>query len=205
MKNRKYILIIVILITLIISGIIIFFYLKNPDIQKNSKDRNVTHNIEKYSYTLTDTDTNYYKELYDKLENALDAEKIDDELYASLISQIFVTDFYTLSNKISSSDIGGLEFFIEKYRDNFALKAKDTIYKSVRNNLYENREQELPMVTKASIENISKTSYSYGDIVDPNAYSVKLNITYNIDLSYPTTVKLVLVHNEEKIEVVKVD
>lgn len=205
MKNKKNILIIVIIITLIICGVILLLHFRKPAGSSSSKDINVTHNIEKYGYTLTDNDTNYYQELYHKLRNALDAETIDDELYASLISQIFVTDFYTLSNKISNNDIGGLEFFVENYRDNFALKAKNTIYKSIESNLYGDREQELPTVTKVSIESITKTTYEYGDIVDKDAYNVKLNITYQEDLSYPTSVKLILVHNDDKIEVVKVN
>ena len=207
MKNKKrmIILIIVIVVTLAIAGIILYKYESSKEKPIETPGVKVTSNIDKYGYTLTDNDTDYYKELFDKLKVALEADPIDEELYASLISQLFVTDFYNLSNKLSSSDVGGLEFVLESYRDNFALKAKDTFYKSLKTNLYGDRDQALPTITKVSVDSIITTSYKYDDITDNKAFSVKCTVEYQEDLGYPTTIKLVLVHNNEKIEIAKVN
>ena len=205
LNTRKLIILIVIVISLIASGIIIMSYLNREEKENKAQTTKITSSIEGYDYSLTSLDTKYYKELFEKLKKTLEADQRDEELYASLISQLFITDFYTLSNKIGSSDIGGVEFFIEEARDNFASKAKDTMYKSVTSNLYGEREQELPEVTKVSIDSITKTSFTYNGKTDEEAYNVKTTITYDKDLGYPTTVKLILVHNGKLVEVAKVN
>ena len=203
-KKRLIILIVVIVITLIICGIIIHSYLKEDNSSPAVPEVVVTNNIDKYGYVLTDKDTDYYKELFGKLKNALNAEKMDEELYASLVGQLFVSDFYTLDNKLSSSDVGGLQFILSDYKDNFALKAKDTMYKTVKSNLYNDRKQDLPIVSKASVDSVTKTTYKYGDVTDSNAYSVSVTVTYETDMGYPKSVKVVLVHNNDKLEIAKV-
>ena len=206
MKNKRIlIVIIVILITLIVAGIILYIHKKGNDSSESAKEIVVTNNIEKYGYVLTDNDTDYYKELFEKLKNTLNEETVDEEKYVNLVSQLFVTDFYTLSNKLNSSDIGGLQYILASSRDNFALKAKDTMYKTVKSNVYGNREQILPKVTKVSVDSFTNTTYKYGDTTDDKAYSVKCSVTYSEDLGYPSTVKLILVHIDEKIEVAKVN
>ena len=203
-KKRLIILIVVIVITLIICGIIIHSYLKEDNSSPAVPEVVVTNNIDKYGYVLTDKDTDYYKELFGKLKNALNAEKMDEELYASLVGQLFVSDFYTLDNKLSSSDVGGLQFILSDYKDNFALKAKDTMYKTVKSNLYNDRKQDLPIVSKASVDSVTKTTYKYGDVTDSNAYSVSVTVTYETDMGYPKSVKVILVHNNDKLEIAKV-
>ncbi|MBR1377003.1 MAG: hypothetical protein IJ565_04235 [Bacilli bacterium] len=205
LNNKFKILILVIIITLIICGIILFTFLHGKDDEKPTTTITITNTIDNYGYSLTNNATDYYKELFEKLKKTLDNENVNDELYASLVSQLFITDFYTLNNKIGNSDVGGLEFFLESSRDNFALKAKNTIYKSVKSNLYGDREQNLPEVTKVSVDSITKTSYSYNGITDSEAYNVKTSVTYDVDLGYPTEVRLTLVHNGSKIEIAKVN
>lgn len=202
---KKKIVLIVVLITLIIAGIIVCIYLKASEDSKKPKEVVVTNKIENYGYELLDTDTEYYKELFNKLKNVLEEDTVDDELYASLVSQLFITDFYTLNNKVSSSDIGGSIFVLESVRDNFKLKAKDTLYKTVKSNLYGDRDQELPIVSKVSIDNISVVKYDAVGITDTKAYSIKCSVTYDTDMGYPTVVKLTLVHNNNKIEIAKIN
>ncbi len=201
MKKGRIVLI-VIFATLIISGIILLVSDRPNKNSKKTKQANVTTKIDKYGYELFDTDSAYYKELFNKLKNVLESDTVDEELYASLVSQLFVTDFYTLSNKFSSSDIGGIEFILKDYQDNFALKARDTIYKVVESNLYDDRNQKLPTVTKVSIDDISRVKYS---TLDNSAYNIKCSVTYEEDLDYPKVVKLILIHNDDFIEIAKIN
>lgn len=205
LSSRKISILIVVVISLIISGIIIHSYLNREEKENKAQTTKVTSSIEGYDYSLTSMDTKYYKELFEKLKKTLESDPRDEELYASLISQLFATDFYTLSNKIGSSDIGGLDFVLESARANFAMKAKDTMYKSVTSNLYGERDQELPEVTKVSIDSITKTSFTYNGTTDAEAYNVKISITYDKDLGYPTSAKLILVHNGKLVEVAKIN
>ena len=203
MKKKYLILTIVILLTLLVAGLIAFIHTHQDEEDNKIRETNVTEAIDKYGYSLTDRDTEYFKELFEKLKNTLNQDKVDEELYATLVSQLFTTDFYTLSNKLGSSDIGGLQFVVESYRDNFALKAKDTMYKSVKNNLYGDRDQQLPTVIKASVDDVSTTTYTL-DSKKYSGYNVKVSISYETDLSYPTKANLTLIKNDKKLEIVKV-
>ncbi len=202
---KKRIVLIVIFITLIICGVIVALYLKSESNEKKPNVSNVTNKIENYEYVLYDNATPYYKELFGKLKNVLESDNVDDELYASLVSQLFISNFYSLSNKINSSDVGGYTFIVSESRANFVLKAKDKIYKTVKSNLYGERDQELPIVTKVSIDSITKTKYNDGTYEDESAYNVKASVIYDKNLGYPTTVKLTLIHNNNVIEIAKVD
>ncbi len=202
---KKRIVLIVIFITLIICGVIVALYLKSESNEKKPNVSNVTNKIENYEYVLYDNATPYYKELFGKLKNVLESDNVDDELYASLVSQLFISDFYSLRNKINSSDVGGYTFIVSESRANFVLKAKDKIYKTVKSNLYGERDQELPIVTKVSIDSITKTKYNDGTYKDESAYNVKASVIYDKNLGYPTTVKLTLIHNNNVIEIAKVD
>ncbi len=201
MKKGR-ILLIVVFATLIVAGVILLVSGKTKDDSKKTKQSSVTTKIDGYAYELMDTDTTYYKELFTKLKNVLESENVDEELYASLVSQLFVTDFYTLSNKFSSSDVGGVEFIASEYKDNFSEKARDTIYKAVKSNLYDERNQLLPTVTKVSIDDISIVKYGS---IDSNAYNIKCTVSYSEDLDYPKVVKLILIHNDKLIEIAKIN
>ena len=39
---------------------------------------------------------------------------LKEEEYAKVISQLFVTDLFTLDNKLTSNDIGGLQFIYKE-------------------------------------------------------------------------------------------
>ena len=80
MKNKKrfIILMVVIVLTLIICGIIIYDYMKEDPNKPNTPEVQITNNISKYGYVLKDSDTDYYKELFDKLKVALDKEEVDE-------------------------------------------------------------------------------------------------------------------------------
>ena len=106
-------------------------------------------------YTLRRNATDYQLELFDLLVNAHEqfyADKSDEnlEIYASAIVQNFVADFFTLSNKSSRSDVGGLQFFSEDTVDNFRSFAIDEFY------LYLN--QYIEMFGSESLPTISSTT-----------------------------------------------
>jgi len=106
-------------------------------------------------YTLRRNATDYQLELFDMLVNAHEqfyADKSDEnlEIYASAIVQNFVADFFTLSNKSSRSDVGGLQFFSEDTVDNFRSFAIDEFY------LYLN--QYIEMFGSESLPTISSTT-----------------------------------------------
>ena len=84
--------------------------------------------MEDYDYYLEDNATEYYKELYNNLKDILKEEEINDEEYAKIVSKLFITDLFTLNNKVTSSDIGGLQFIHNDFKEDFINIAKTTIY-----------------------------------------------------------------------------
>lgn len=175
---------------------------KNGD----TKEIKVVDKMDDYGYYLTDTDTDYYKKLYNELKDTLNSDNLDEDKYASLISQLFVTDFYDLNSKLSKADIGGIQFIKSEYKDIFTKTASDIngIYYYVKSDLYNERKQELPSVEKTEVVSVKNEAYKYGKINDDNSYIVVINITYKKDLGYQKTATIKLVHNDKLLEIVEI-
>lgn len=190
-------------IILVVLFILLFFCLKDIyNSLKSNETVKTLDSIENYNYTLNEQDSDYFENLFKELKNTLENEELDEEKYASLVSQLFITDFYSLEYALSKSDIGGLQFVYDEYRDTFSLKAKETVYAYVESNIYGKREQELPNVTNVEIANIEQKEYSGKKEKDEEAYYVDLEITYEKDLDYPTSCSLILIHHDNKLEIV---
>ena len=169
----------------------------------NVKKVQTIDNIDSFGYTLNDNATKYYKTLFGELKKILSTNPIDEKEYAQKVSQLFVADLFTLDNKLTSSDIGGLEYVYSDFRDDFISIAQSSMYGSVKSNIYGDRKQELPEVTEVSITDVKNNSFKIKDKTIDNAYYITVEIKYKKDLSYPTKYNLVLVKNDKKIEVVK--
>lgn len=163
----------------------------------------VVDEIKDYGYILNDNETKYYQKLFKELKKELDKPDIDEEEYAKLLSQLFVADFFNLDNKENKNDIGGTQFIYTSFQQDFEKLAKDGIYKTVENNMYSNRNQELPIVTDTEVTNVETTSYDYLDSNDSNAYIITVAITYKKDLEYQDECTLTIVHSNNKLEIVK--
>jgi len=150
-------------------------------------------------YTLNSNHTEYYGELFSNLED-FQGENYDPLEYASLIGKLFITDFYTLDNKITRNDVGGVQFVYSDYKDTFILKAKDTVYLGLESDLYGDRDQDLPVVKKAQV--IASEPTEFNDFKE--AYEISLSLSYEKDYGYPEEVTLTIVLNEEKYQVAKV-
>ena len=131
-------------------------------------------------------------------------DEVNDEEYAKIVSKLFVVDFYSLSDKVTSTDVGGLDFIYEKIKENFVLKATDTIYKNIQSNVYGDRKQELPKITGVEVKTITPKAVTIGDLTDQNGYTITVSITYAKDMGYPKEVTLTLVHVLKKLYIVEV-
>lgn len=160
--------------------------------------------LENYDYYLHGNATDYEKTLAEELKKILSSEEVNEEEYAKILTKMFISDLFTLSNKNSSSDITSSQYVYDKYKETFELKIKDTIYASIEVDLDGTRTQKLPTVTNVEITKVKNDKFTYKDkILDNNAYYVTANIEYEKDLDYPTTYKLVLVKNDDLLQVVK--
>lgn len=203
MKKRvKKILIAILLITVVVLGYLSY---KQFFGEKEVKEVKVVNEIKKYGYKLKDNKPAAYKKMFEELKEILEADKVDEEAYAKKISEMFVYDFYSLKDKVSKTDIGGVDFVHPDALENFLTNAQDTYYKYVENNIYGNRKQSLPVVTNISIDNVKQEAFEYGDKSDDKAYFVDVSWSYSDSQFSDNQSKatLIFVHDDIKLYLVE--
>lgn len=202
--NFKTILIVILVILVICLG----FCVKDiiSVLNSGTKQVEILSNIEGYGYTLNENDSEYFKEKFMLLKDELKKDKIDEENYASLISELFVIDFFSLDSSINKNDVGGIQFVYKDYQEDFVKYAKEGIYKYVENNIYKDRKQDLPLVKNTEIKSINEQSITFkNDVKDDKVYVVKVTIEYEKDLEYPKEVELTIIHSNDKLEIAKMN
>ena len=171
--------------------------------EEEKTDVNVTSvisNINDYGYTLDDRDSDYMKEVFQELEDILNATEVDYQAYAEALAKLFVIDFYTLNNKINKYDVGSLEYILSSSVDTFRQKAQDTIYRDILDNTYRDRIQDLPEITNVTILNTEETTYTLNE-EEVNASKEEMNYEYKEEVVYDTEGTIYFVRNGNKLEV----
>lgn len=200
-KNLDRIFLVLVLISLMALLVIyVFDTLK----KKNEVEVAKLDEISGYGYHMHENDTDLFKEKFNELKIALESENINEDNYAKLVASLFAIDFYTLDNKVTNMDIGGVEYLYSGIKDNFILKASDTIYKYVKSNIYGDRVQELPIVNSVNVISIENIIFSSDKISDNKAYEIVVGIGYVTDMDYPEEVTLTIVHDNDKLVIVEV-
>ena len=201
-KKVKVILVIAILLITTGLGFLAYESVK----PKAVKTATVENEIEEYGYTLKSTRNDRYKEEFQELKDILSKKNVDEEAYVEQISKMFIMDFFTLNDKLANTDVGGIDFIHTNAKTNFLEKAEDTVYKYVENDIYGNREQQLPEVTEVTVEKVENIEYTIGtDFTDDNAYQVEVSLKYKEDMDYPTKATLIFVHEDNKLSLVEVE
>ena len=201
MKLKKGIKKIFVIVLIIILIILLILFIKNNFSNTEPQEIKIINKIEKYDYKLKENKSKKYKKLFKELKQILNKEEINEEEYVKKITEMFIVDFYSLNDKRSQSDVGGVDFVLKDARENFLLVAEDTYYKYLESNIYDNRNQSLPEVDEVKIDNVTINPYSYGEKVDDKAYLVKVswNYTENEFSSYQKNATLVFVHEDNKL------
>ena len=202
-KRPKVIIILVVcIVTLLLLGFIIFNTLDN---HKTVKEVKIENSIDEYGYNLKENKSKEYKAMFKELETILKEKEVDEEAYVKKIAEMFIYDFYSLSDKTAKTDVGGLEFVHSYALENFIQNAEDTYYKYLESNIYDNRKQALPVVGTITVDDVQNTQFAYGEEVDENAYTVKVSWDYTDDgfSDYQNSATLVFVHEGIKLSLVE--
>ena len=204
MKLKKKVKVILIIAIILISTGLGFLAYESVK-PKAVKTATVENEIEEYGYTLKSTRNDRYKEAFQELKDILSKKDVDEEAYVEQISKMFIMDFYTLNDKLANTDVGGIDFVHTNAKTNFLEKAEDTVYKYVENDIYGNRDQQLPEVTEVTVEKVENIEYTIGtDFTDDNAYQVEVSLKYKEDMDYPTKATLIFVHEDNKLSLVEI-
>jgi len=203
-KKGKSSFIIIVLLFLLSLCVLGAYYLYHEFFNTDSNQVKVVSKIDDYGYYLNNNTTKLYQKYYKQLENELADSKIDEEKYVTLLSQLFTIDFYTLSNKLTNQDIGGIQFFSSTLQERFKTEALNSIYKYVRNNTGKNRNQALPEVVKSTVLDVEEKEYKKKEFQDPNGFQTTVELEYKEDLGYPKTLNLFFIHEENKLVLVEI-
>lgn len=202
MKQRRLNIKRIIIVIGIILAILLSFFLIKGLMKPQNKDGNEPKIIgEINDYELRESASSYFKNVFNELKEELKKDEINEENYAKIITKLFISDCYTLDNKLNHNDIGGIQFVYEPFRNDFVLIASNSMYKHIENNIYGTRKQELPIVNNVNIVSIKQDKFEYSGKNDNEAYFVDVEIQYVKDLGYAKNATLVLIHNNNKLEV----
>ncbi len=199
-KLKKKVIVLIVLVAILVAGIGGFMLYKSF-FSSNNHSSKVVDEIPGYGYTLEADQPKIYKDLFKELVEVLKKDPVNEDEYAKLISRMAAIDFYNLENKVSKNDVGGVQFIREKNVDNFILEASETVYNYLEQNIYEDRNQELPVVKASSVIDLKQEPYKYKNISDDKAYVVTVGLEYKKDLGYPKKVVLKLLHTDKKLEI----
>ena len=203
-KSKKILIILSIILVVVCLGLGAYFiFFKKPlNEESNIPEVKIMNKIEGFEYTLDERDTEIFKEKFEKLKALLETENFSEEEYVSLVSELFIIDLYTIDNKISKYDIGGLEYVYEPARDSFKSIVMDSIYKTVINNIGNKREQSLPIVTNTTVNSVTPSTYLMPDESEVSSYTVSISWEYETALGYDNGGTLELIKNNNRVDVV---
>lgn len=200
-KVKRFLIILVIVIVAAVGGFV--FYEMTNTSKVTTKKATVLNEIKEYGYTLKSNKSKAYKKEFANLATILNSDSVDEEAYLKSITKLFILDFYTLSDKVANTDVGGVDFIHTDAKTNFLEKAEDTIYKYVENNMYGGRHQSLPTVKNVTIDNIQNVSFTLNKEVDSKAYQVTVSWTYTEENDYQNKATLTFAHEGKKLSLVE--
>lgn len=120
---------------------------------------------------------------YNKLSDAI--EKVNSEEEAKMVAVNFVFDFFTLSNKASAEDLGGLQFIPSDNIKRFMEFGKSYYYSNYSAIVNDYGKKSLPEVATYKVASMEPTIFNYNQS-ECNGYTIKLSITY-ADTDIPTS------------------
>ncbi len=201
-----------ILLCLIIVAILLGGYIVwNNFIKPKSNKAKVVDSIKNkdVDYVVNDSDTKIFKQNFNELKKVLNAKDVDNEKYAEVITKLFVIDFFTLSNKTSKNDVGGVQFVYENYKTDFVEGARNSIYKQVHSNVTDDKSNSsLPTVSKVTIDDIDEISPSsmfenLGFTEDQVGYMINISWEYKNKDDFQSNATIIVVPDGKKLSVAR--
>ena len=196
-KYKRLLFIIALAIIVILVGILILHFYHS--LNKNQTIK-VIEKVENFEYVLEDRDTVIYKNIYQELKHNLESKNIDQTKYAEQVAQLFIIDLFTLDNKLSSYDVGGVEFVYPDAVANYKVNVEDTLYKNMENNADGKRKQDLPVVSKITVVSNEQGEFNLKDET-VSCYVITLTWEYEKNLGYDQKAEVKVIRQDEKMYV----
>ena len=194
-----FIIILVLLLAILSTYIYSRFHVKKSKTEGFSV---VVDKISKYDYTLDERDSKLMRSKFKELKKVLKSKDVDYEKYAGLLSQMYILDLYDINNKVNKYDVPCLEYIFEDEHDKFKKMIKNEFYSKLIDNSNNDRKQELPTITKISLDSIKETKFTINEI-DYDGYQATLSWDYDKDLGFDKKAEVIVVKSNDKMYVAK--
>lgn len=188
--KTKAIIILLIIVLVGVGAFVLIKSLKKKEPERIRKEVVILDSMNDYGYSLSDSDSAYYKTEYENLKKIVNEDNFDVKEYATQVSKMFIIDLYTLSTKMNKYDIGGGDYFHKDQRNMFEQKVIDTLYSTLQDNTYGDRKQELPQVKDISVSSVEGITYKV--VNKQECYLVKLTWEYEKNLGYDDEASVVV-------------
>lgn len=185
-KNRYRNLLLVLLPFILLIGFFGFTAFKSA---KNLGGANggttFSNSIDSMDYHLRANATDYQKDLFKELNEAVKAQ--DKEKIAEAVVKNYVADFYTWTNKGGSYDVGGMYYVYSPSKSNIVAEVRDKFYKYVSSYIEEYGSENLLEVENINITGgKSNTNYEFnGKVYD--SYFFTCEWTYKDNDKFDTS------------------
>ena len=207
MNNLGKFLICIIFVLLLVGG----YFAYNKFFKKGEVTApKVVDEIKDFNYVVNENDTKLFKTTFNELKKVLSKKEVDNKEYAETISKLFIIDFFTLDNKTSKNDVGGVQFVYSSYKSDFIDYARDGIYKQVTNHIDNKDSQNLPLVTSVKVtksDTVVPSSVfenaAFANETEANAYEVNVEWTYKNGDGFQDKAVLTVVKDGDKLSIAK--
>ncbi|MDF9825650.1 hypothetical protein M2475_002069 [Breznakia sp. PF5-3] len=172
----------------------LLFFLASCGGNKDDEVKKTEIKIDKNEvYTPPKNPTDYQAETYNALTKAL--KKNNEEAVAKLVAENFTADFFTLKNKESAEDVGGLTYFPATRQEEFKTFAMNYVYSNYQLIKDDYGKSSLPVVEEVKVGNVSKETITYKNIIPSEDENVEDQVeeneyegyVINITISYEST------------------
>lgn len=145
---------------------------QNEDTSKEEEKIEITENA---VYLVPEDPTAYMKTAYDEVSNSL--KDADEEEEAQALAKLFVADFFTLSNKESDTDVGGLNYIPSAAYEDMEQYARFYFYNNYSMIVSQLGEEQLPCVKDVTVNNVQSSTITY-DGQSYDGYLIEVDIAY---------------------------
>ena len=201
-KKRYRNLVLILLPFVILMGIFGFAAFKSAKGISNNVGGEVafSNSIDTMDYHLRANATDYQKELFKELDQAVKDK--DKEKIAECVAKNYIADFYTWTNKSGSYDVGGMYYVYSPNKGNIVAQARSQFYKYLSTYIKEYGSENLLEVIEVTAEGgKSNNSYTLNDKSYDMYYYVcdfKYNDSTKLNLSdFDTHLYISVIENED--------
>lgn len=192
----------------LISGLTITFFVVKTYMNRDTSGTIIEGTKNNDYYNLRQNATTYQKEIYARLSSLLNNSGSETDIAGS-VAQNFVADFYTWTNKISNTDVGGLQYLRPAIKGWVYQQALDQFYANVPYYRSQNELAQTLDVTGTNVTEVTATSY-VSDAQSLKAFSVELTWTYKastvVNLSdFPNKATIIMTVEDGRYNIVQLN